>query len=85
MDYEVRLAPIDKCVVSSKGFFEPLCNNCASPDCTNPIEEKTVYVVGIPKVYRVWMEREGIIRQVVDCKGYTDATQLSSKSRNLKS
>ena len=70
MEYEVKLAPLDKSATTPHGFFEPLCNVCASPDCTNPIREMTVSVVGIPKKQRVYVVNNTVVRQVVECKGY---------------
>jgi len=75
VEYEVKLAPLDKSATIPGGFFEPLCNSCTAPDCTNPIREMTVSVVGIQKKQRVYVLNETVIRQVVGCKGYVgDAT-----------
>jgi hypothetical protein len=70
MEYEVQLVPVDKAVVTPQGFFEPLCSSCSSVDCTNPIKEMTISLAGKVRKQRLWVEREGIIRQVVNCKGY---------------
>ncbi len=70
MEYEVELAPVDKAVVTPRGFLEPLCTSCTSTDCTNPIKELSVSTVGTIKKQRMWVEREGIVRQVTSCKGY---------------
>jgi len=70
MEYEVQLSPMNKSVVTPQGFLEPLCTKCTSPDCTNPIKELTLSVAGIIKKQRLWVEREGIVRQVISCKGY---------------
>lgn len=70
MEYEVKLAPLDKIATTPQGIFEPLCNNCTAPDCTNPIREVTVSVIGIPKKHRVYVVNETVMRQVVGCKGY---------------
>lgn len=76
MEYEVKLAPLDKSAVTPEGFFEPLCNSCTAPDCTNPIREMTVAVMGIPKKQRVYVVNETVVRQVAGCKGYIgDAIQ----------
>lgn len=77
MDYEVKLAPLDKSATTPEGFLEPLCNSCTAPDCTNPIREMTVSVVGIPKKFRVYAVNQAVVRQVVECKGYMgNATPL---------
>ena len=70
MEYEVQLAPADKAIVVPQGFLEPLCTSCTSPDCTNPIKELSMSVAGKIKKQRMWVEREGVVRQVVNCKGY---------------
>lgn len=70
MEYEVQLAPLDKIIATPAGPFEPLCNSCTAPDCTNPIREITVSVLGIPKKHRVWAATDTMVRQVTSCKGY---------------
>lgn len=70
MEYEVKLAPSDKAVTTAQGFFEPLCNSCTAPDCTNPIREMAVSVVGILKKHRLYVVSGTVVRQVVGCKGY---------------
>lgn len=71
MDYDCVSVPIDKLVVSAAGMAESLCNTCCCVDCTNPIQEQTVYVVGIPKKMRLWTVNTSV-RQVVSCKGFVD-------------
>lgn len=76
MEYEVKLAPLDKAAITPQGFFEPLCDSCTAPDCTNPIREITVSVAGILTKQRMYVVNETNIRQVVGCKGYIgDAIQ----------
>lgn len=70
MEYEVNLAPLDKSATTPEGIFEPLCNTCAAPDCTNPIRDMTVSVIGILKKQRVYVVNNSVVRQVVGCKGY---------------
>ena len=70
MEYEVNLAPLDKAATTPQGFFEPLCNTCAAPDCTNPIREMLISVIGIIKKQRVYVVNNAVVRQVVGCKGY---------------
>ena len=70
MEYEVQLAPVDKVIATPDGPFEPLCNSCTAPDCTNPIREMIISVLGIPKKHRVYVANESMVRQVVACKGY---------------
>lgn len=76
MEYELKLAPLDKAAITPQGFFEPLCDSCTAPDCTNPIREITVSVAGILTKQRMYVVNETNIRQVVGCKGYIgDAIQ----------
>lgn len=85
MEYEVKLAPLDKIVPTPQGVFEPLCNSCTAPDCTNPIREMVVSVIGILKKQRVYVVNETIVRQVVSCKGYMgDAIQMDNQSENIR-
>jgi hypothetical protein len=69
MDYDCQLAIIDKLPVGAIGTIPPLCNDCKTPDCTNPIREFTISVFGIPRKMRLWVVNNQI-RQVVSCKGY---------------
>jgi len=70
MEYEVQLVPVNKAILTHKGVLEPLCNNCLSPDCSNPIKNMVVSIVGIPTTYKLWVEKNGMVRQVSSCKGY---------------
>ena len=63
MDYECVL----RSVVSLN--VNPLCNGCQAPDCTNPIRERVVSVVGIPTKMRLFVVGN-VVRQVVSCTGY---------------
>jgi len=71
MDYECQTIPIDQVIVDAAGLLKPLCDSCSAPDCTNPIREQTVYVIGIPKKLRLWVVNKSV-RQVVACQGYSE-------------
>lgn len=85
MEYEVKLAPMDKSVATPQGFFEPLCNTCTAPDCTNPIREVEISEIGIIKKNRVYVVNETVVRQVVACKGYIGDTiqPMGNQSTNI--
>ncbi len=80
MDYECNVVPCDKLLMDGSGSKDSLCNDCLAPDCTNPIREKTVYVVGIPKKMRLW-EAFNVVRQVVSCKGYVSEKNVVVRTK----
>lgn len=69
MNYECSLASADRLILDPMGVKYPLCNDCRAPDCTNPIREKTVYVLGRPKTMRLYVV-SNVVKQVVACRGY---------------
>jgi len=70
MEYECKTITVDRSILNPDGFLEPLCNSCSSPDCTNPIKEKTVSIAGQIKKSRFYIVSDSMIRQVISCKGY---------------
>ncbi len=76
MNYECTLASLDRLMVDPHGLRQPLCNECSAPDCTNPIRDKTIYVLGIPKKMRVYAVYD-VFRQVVQCKGFIGNVESS--------
>ena len=76
MEYDVSLVPIDRIITSPEGVLMPLCNDCVRGDCSNPIREKTVSVVGKPIKMRLWVVNN-IFRVVVSCpNGYIGAKDV---------
>ena len=69
MDYECQAMPFGKLVMDGDGVKHPLCNDCVAPDCTNPIRDHIVSVLGAPTKMRLWTV-QSTVRQVVMCKGY---------------
>ena len=69
MEYECKTIPIQKVLLSPAGTVQPLCNDCVAPDCTNPIRDYTVAMMGVPQKMRLWIVNN-LVRQVVDCRGY---------------
>ena len=48
----------------------PMCQECETADCENPIETRQVSIVGVKKDIRVFV-RGHQISFVVQCNGYT--------------
>lgn len=69
MNYDCQVVPFNQMQVTESGIAEPLCNDCRSPDCTNPIREMTVSKMGVAVKMRLWVV-SNVVRQVVACKGY---------------
>lgn len=69
MEYEIQLTHIGKAPIGPQGVVEPLCDSCLAPDCSNPIREKIVSVMGIPKKMRLHVIGN-VFRQVIECRGY---------------
>ena len=69
MDYQCKLTPIHQLWISPNGIAEPLCNLCSSRDCTNPIENKTVSVIGVNKTYRLYKVSMTYMA-VSECQGF---------------
>lgn len=70
MEYECSLVPINKVLTDAFGVVHPLCNSCLSKDCTNPIEKKSVSVMGVNKTYRLYRVALSYMC-VVSCQGYS--------------
>ncbi|GAG91804.1 unnamed protein product [marine sediment metagenome] len=84
MEYECQIISFDRLAIGAIGIQEPLCNDCQTPDCTNPIEEQIVSVLGVPKKMRLWVVNN-VIRQVMICKGYIGTADVVGHSkRNAK-
>jgi len=69
MEYECQLQNFNALLLNASGVNDPLCNKCKTPDCSNPIVDQMVSVVGIARPMRVW-KMGGTVRQVVSCSGY---------------
>lgn len=78
MEYEVQLIPVNKAPINSRGLALPLCNDCQTPDCTNPIREKNMSVRGVVVKMRLWTANN-IIRQVVACNGYVSSVDVMER------
>jgi len=82
MEYKCSLSPIDKLLISTSGIVEPLCNMCHSKDCSNPIEKKTMSIVGITKTYRLYRLAVNFMA-VVSCDGFLPLLKLEEMDPSL--
>lgn len=69
MEYECHIVPLDKLMMNASGVQDALCTSCQAPDCTNPIREKSISIMGVTKKVRLWVAYNQT-RQVVACRGY---------------
>lgn len=70
MEYKCQTVPLSSLISSYSGFVNPLCANCKTLDCSNPIEKRKVSVVGVIKDMKVYSRGKQIFI-VVDCQGYS--------------
>jgi len=61
------------------GIRMPLCNDCLAPDCSNPIRERTVSVMGVPQKMRLYVVNN-VVKQVIACNGYVGKDNASISS-----
>lgn len=83
MDYDCTLASIDRLSVDTVGIRYPLCHDCKTPDCSNPIREKTVSILGVPRKVRLYVVNN-IAKQVVACRGYVGNVSISTVQTDLE-
>lgn len=69
MEYKCKTIEMSRMIVTTRGFFSPLCEQCQSQDCTNPIETTEVSILGVVKKIRVY-NRGNSPRFVVQCEGF---------------
>lgn len=69
MEYKCQTVNMSRMIVSSKGFFTPICEKCNSQDCSNPIEKTEVSILGVTKQVQVY-NRGTSPRFVVQCEGF---------------
>ncbi len=70
MEYKCTTVPINKLISTPSGFVMPMCQECKTIDCDNPIESKNISVLGVNKNIKVFV-RGTQISFVVNCNGYT--------------
>ena len=70
MEYKCHVVPIQKVPIGPHGVIEPLCNNCCNRECTNPVERRSVSILGVVRTDRVYV-RGSDLGFVVACpEGY---------------
>ena len=69
MQYKCRTVSLSKLIIGQKGFVMPMCDQCKTNDCENPIEFMNVSILGVTEKHRVYIQNRsaGI---VVDCEGF---------------
>ena len=70
MKYKCKAISLNKLAVTPSGFVTPLCNDCATKDCSHSIEKKKISILGIKKEVRLRVSGNEI-SLVVQCEGYT--------------
>lgn len=79
MNYECKMVPVDKAVLSPRGFVRPRCDTCANPDCSNPIKETTLSIMGVPTKMRLY-HQGNYYRLVVECPGFISNVEEEESS-----
>ena len=69
MEYKCQTVQMSRMIVGPQGFFNPICENCTTQDCENPIEKTKISILGITKEVKVY-NRGSEPRFVVQCEGY---------------
>jgi len=69
--YKCKTIKVDKLVTSHQGFIKPLCNNCKTTDCDNPIEKRKISVLGINKQMKVFVRGDDV-SFVIFCEGFSN-------------
>lgn len=71
MRYKCKTATVEKLINSYQGFVQPLCNDCKTVDCDNPIENRKVSILGINKRIKVFIKGSEA-SFVMFCEGYSE-------------
>jgi hypothetical protein len=67
--YKCRLVRVDHTPVGPGGLVSPLCNECETKDCSNPIELVKISIFGKTLDWKVYKKNN--ISIVVQCEGYS--------------
>ena len=55
MEYNCQVCPLSKLIINQNGFAGSLCDSCGTDDCTNPIEIRSISILGIIEKHRVYI------------------------------
>lgn len=69
MEYKCQTTNMSRMIVSSIGFFNPICEKCNTQDCSNPIEKRKISIMGVTKIIKVY-GRGSEPRFVTHCEGF---------------
>lgn len=70
--YKCKLVPLERLLVGPVGVMQPLCNNCETRDCENPIQPTQVTVFGKNVTWRIYKKASNA-SIVVHCEGYSQS------------
>lgn len=70
MRYKCKTLMVNKLVTSHQGFVKPLCSDCKTIDCDNPIEKRKISILGINKEMKVFVRGDDA-SFVIFCEGYS--------------
>lgn len=80
MEWEIQTIPADKTLVGPHGKIMPLCNDCIQSECSHPIKDMTLSIMGKPTKVRLLVVHE-LIRQVISCNGHIGRSINASVSK----
>ena len=66
-DYKCKVIPLVKIIPG----FKPLCDRCTCRDCDNPLEKKTVSILGVNKKMKVFAMGTSV-GIVASCEGFIE-------------
>lgn len=70
MEYKCKSIQLLKLIPTRRGYLGPLCDNCKTADCSNPIEQRKVSVMGVTRPMKVLVKGKNIFI-VAACEGHT--------------
>ena len=70
MKYNCKTISILKVPLSTKGLIEGLCDKCTTRDCTNPVENRKVSILGIKREMKVIAKGRNIYIDI-QCEGFS--------------